>query len=84
MHKDDLGSYCVQVVESQWFGGVKLVCLTHSQPSMKPAWGKSLQLAPMFTCSLPQDPPQPITAFNSYVFQFSPQSTGPTKITTNS
>ncbi len=77
-----LRSLCVKAVESRWFGGVKLVCLTHSQPVMNPSWGKSRPLSPMFSCSLEQAAPQQLTAFNSYVFHFSTLPTGLIKITT--
>lgn len=75
MHNLDLKSTCVQVVESRWLGGVQLVCLTHSQPAMRAPWGKSRRVVPMFDCIVPMASPQPISAFNSYVFNFSPLST---------
>lgn len=69
-------SYCVKVVESRWLSGVQLVCFTHNQPGMQRPRGINRRLAPMFSCDVPSTLPQPLHAFNSYVFCFSPPSTG--------
>ncbi len=77
-----LKTLCVKAVESTWLGGVKLVCLTHSQPNMKTPMGKSRRVAPMFYCDVPHANPQALRAFNSYVFNFSSLTTGLIRINT--
>jgi hypothetical protein len=75
-------SACVKVVESRWFNGVQLVCLTHSRLESRQAWGQTSIVAPMFSCELTHLILRPLSAFNSYVFHLSTLSTSPIKITT--